>query len=101
MFWEKNKIWIGLLVGLLVPFVGLAILELLLEQLDELVFQQARNRLSESFKDRTLYLIAIIFNIIPFQLYNKQKKILSMRGMVIATTIYAIAWMVLFVKEIL
>ncbi len=101
MFWEKNKIWIGLLVGLLVPFVGLAILELLLEQLDEWVFQQARNRLSESFKDRTLYLIAIIFNIIPFQLYNKQKKILSMRGMVIATTIYAIAWMVLFVKEIL
>lgn len=101
MFWEKNKIWVGILVGLLVPFVGLAILELLLEQLDEWVFQQARNRLSESFKDRTLYLIAIIFNIIPFQLYNKQKKILSMRGMVIATTIYAIAWMVLFVKEIL
>ena len=101
MFWEKNKIWVGILVGLLVPFTGLAVLELLLEQLDELVFQQARNRLSESFKDRTLYLIAIIFNIIPFQLYNKQKKILSMRGMVIATTIYAIAWMVLFVKEIL
>ncbi|MEY2948853.1 MAG: hypothetical protein ACO388_03600 [Saprospiraceae bacterium] len=101
MFWEKNKIWVGILVGLLVPFIGLAVLELLLEQLDELVFQQARNRLSESFKDRTLYLIAIIFNIIPFQLYNKQKKILSMRGMVIATTIYAIAWMVLFVKEIL
>jgi len=101
MFWEKNKIWVGILVGLLVPFIGLAVLELLLEQLDELVFQQARNRLSESFKDRTLYLIAIIFNIIPFQLYNKQKKILSMRGMVIATTIYAIAWMVLFEKEIL
>jgi len=101
MFWEKNKIWVGILVGLLVPFIGLAVLELLLEQLDELVFQQARNRLSESFKDRTLYLIAIIFNIIPFQLYNKQKKILSMRGLVIATTIYAIAWMVLFVKEIL
>ena len=101
MFWEKNKIWVGLLIGLLVPFVALAVLELLLELLDELVFQQARNKLSESFKVRTLYLIAIIFNIIPFQLYNKQKKILSMRGMVVATTIYAIAWMVLFAKEIL
>lgn len=101
MFWEKNKIWVGLVVGLLVPFVGLAVLELILEQLDQWVFQQARNKLSESFKERTLYLMAITLNIIPFRLYNRRKKILSMRGMVITTTIYAIVWMLLFAKEIL
>ncbi len=101
MFWEKNKIWVGLIVGFVVPFVGLAVLELVLEQLDEFVFQQARNKLSESFKDRTLYLIAITFNVLPFRGYNKGKKILAMRGMVIATTAYAVAWMVLFAKEIL
>jgi hypothetical protein len=101
MFWEKNKIGVGLIVGLLVPFVGLAVLELVLEQLDIWVFPEARNKLSESFKDRTLYLIAITLNVLPFRWYNKGKKILSMRGMVIATTAYAVAWMVLFAKEIL
>lgn len=101
MFWEKNKIWVGLIVGFLIPLVGLAVLELILEQLDEIILQQARNKLSETFKDRTLYLIAITLNILPFRWYNKRKKILSMRGMVVATTVYAIAWMILFAKEIL
>ncbi|MEY4927539.1 MAG: hypothetical protein RI894_1975, partial [Bacteroidota bacterium] len=86
----------GVLIGLVVPFVSYALLlsindfgvnnPLHIGILDDFYGMQAKG----------LSVMAICVNLLPFNLMKKQRFDDGMRGLVIATSIYVFAWMIMF-----
>ena len=91
----KNKLWPGLLLGVLVPFVGFA----LLLSLNDYIFAQGNlgARSGEPIFDRTsLLLFSICLNLIPFTIYQRRRYQQSMRGVLGATLVYTLLWLFQF-----
>jgi len=92
---QRNNIWIGLILGLLIPFIGYALLLVILEEI------QAAGWLTNSsgdliFRTRTILLMAICLNLIPFNIYQRQRKPKTMRGVLSATLLYSLVWVIYF-----
>lgn len=92
---QRNNVWIGLALGVLIPFVGYAVLLVILEEI------QAAGWLTSGsgeliFRNRTILLMAICLNLIPFSIYQRQKKAKTMRGILSATLLYSLVWVVYF-----
>lgn len=97
---QKNAIWVGLLLGLLVPFVAYALLLTIFEQL-EMTGIVSRDGLSPQFRERTLSVVAIGLNVFIFNYYARRRFFVNtMRGMVIATVICVGIWAAIFWKNL-
>jgi hypothetical protein len=94
---KKNAVLSGVILGLVIPFVGVAVLMMLDEWIVDLVNSPVYN----GQKQRTLFLLGICLNLIPFQYFRNQRRTQSMRGVGIMTMIYAAAWFVYFASEFL
>ena len=92
---KKDSVITGLLIGLIVPYVGWAIWITLFEQLDFLGAATSVG-LSESFRERTTALLAISTNILPFLYANRNKFFDMMRGIIFPTVMLSIAWLFYF-----
>jgi len=68
---HKDSILFGLLFGLAIPFIGYA---LILEIYDQLESAGVISNIgfSETFRKRTISLLAICLNLLPFSFYNDQ-----------------------------
>lgn len=97
---EKDKIIVGLILGFLLPVVGYAILLEIYDQLanNGLISDEG---LSRTFRDRTIALLAICFNLIPFSYFNRNRMQNGMRGLVFPTVVFVIIWVFYFRKSIL
>lgn len=97
---EKDKIIVGLILGFLLPVVGYAILLEIYDQLGNngLISDEG---LSRTFRDRTIALLAICFNLIPFSYFNRNRMQNGMRGLVFPTVVFVIIWVFYFRKSIL
>ncbi|MBK7872874.1 MAG: hypothetical protein IPJ74_20480 [Saprospiraceae bacterium] len=91
----QNKLWIGLLIGLLVPFVGYALLLTIYDQFDAMGWTSSIG-FSANFRVRTLGVIAICLNLIPLNLFQRRRFGEAVRGIAVMTVIYAIAWVIYF-----
>lgn len=99
MFYQRNHVFIGLIIGLAMPIIAYALILTLLESIDTYAgFTQVV--LAKAIKPRTLALIAICVNILIMQYYRKLRAEESMRGIFIAVGILAIAWIVKYIGEI-
>lgn len=94
-FLNRDAVWVGILVGLLVPFVGYAILQMLYEQLEAMDWITSGG-LSTSFRERTSAIVAICLNLWPLNIYQKKRFGNSMRGIVFPTACYVFAWVIYF-----
>ena len=96
----KNAIWVGLLLGLLAP---LAIYTMLLQVFSLLEVKGAASGagFSENFRERTLAIVALAINLFLLNIYRRRRWELTMRGIVIATTLLALAWLYFFGLKIL
>ncbi len=97
---KKDNIFIGLGLGILIPLVAFILLYLLFGQLESAGMASGEG-FSPTFRQRTLAIVAICLNIIPFNIFQKRRFTQSMRGLAIATVVYAIIWVGYFGKEIL
>ncbi|MCB0546000.1 MAG: hypothetical protein KDD19_00335 [Phaeodactylibacter sp.] len=97
---NKNSIPVGLAIGLLLPLLAFGLLIALFHQL-EVVGVVSDKGFSPMFRERTTGIIAICLNLIPLNAFQKRRAINSMRGVVLATVLYVIAWVVYFGKFIL
>ncbi len=86
----KDKLLIGLLAGLLIPFVGyylitglLAIVALFLQGTDMMVL----------LRPSTHYLLSIAWNIIAVNMANRRYMTRTVQGIVFATLIYSGIWL--------
>lgn len=90
---QRDEIWIGLLYGLLVPFMGFLILFNLFSLL-EIKGAASGAGFSENFRERTLAIVAIAFNLYILSRFRKLRRENAMRGVVIATSLLAIVWLI-------
>lgn len=95
----RSNLWIGLAVGLIVPFVGYALLLTLLEQLDGSALSDGG--LNFNFRTRTLSLLALAINLLPMRYFLRRDSYNGVRGIVLATIVYGVVWVYLFGQQLL
>ncbi|MDX1941624.1 MAG: hypothetical protein SFU99_13785 [Saprospiraceae bacterium] len=91
----QNKLWIGLLIGLLLPFVGYALLLTIYDQMDAMGWT-SNIGFSPNFRARTLGVIAICLNLIPLNIFQRRRFGETVRGIAVMTVLYAIGWVIYF-----
>ncbi len=96
---DKNSILRGTLIGLVLPIATFALLYLIFEGLESSGWVSTKG-FSPDFRQRTLAIVAIGLNVFPLKRFQKQRFTESMRGVVIATSVFIIAWVAYFGKSI-
>ncbi len=89
----------GLMAGLFVPIVILAALIILFESIG-LISTTSKEQTLTILRPRTLALLALCLNIPIMQGFAKLRWNQSMRGMVIATFLCVVIWLIKYGKEI-
>ena len=97
---NRNSIFFGIIIGLVVPFVGLAILMTIEEGIISLDITLPNGDPEMGLKTRTIYLLAICLNLIPFQYFQRQRQLTPLRGIIFPTMFYVFAWLSRFGPEI-
>lgn len=97
---NRNALWFGLVIGLILPFVGYALLLSLYDWLESLG-ALSQTGFSSNFRQRTLGIVAICLNLIALNYFQKRRLTNSMRGLVLATLVYAVVWFVYFGVKLL
>ena len=97
---QRDEIWVGLLYGLLLPAAGFFLLYNLFSLL-EIKGAASGAGFSENFRERTLAIVAIALNLIPLNRFRKLRWEQSMRGVVIATAVLALLWLVFFGRKLI
>lgn len=91
---KKNTVVFGLLFGILSPIFGFFLVEALFDLYAEYKGEYGDWRL------RTLAVIALCFNLIPFHLFKSQHFDQALRGVVLPTIVYVFLWVFYFWAEI-
>ncbi len=97
---NKNHILLGLILGVCVPIVGYAIFMMIFETLESAGVMDEVTSGSAGRRGRTLALLGICSNILPFEIFRKKRFDNTMRGLVIPTVIYMGVWIFMY-KDIL
>lgn len=92
---NRNEIWVGLLLGLLIPILTYT---LLLQIFSILEVKGAASGVgfSENFRERTLAIVALATNLLLLGFYRRRRWDKTMRGIVVATTILALGWLYVY-----
>ena len=96
---DKDSLLIGILIGLCIPFVGYALILTIFEQIGAAEWLNPETR-TITFRARTIAVLAICLNIIPFRIYQKRWQHTTMRGIILATFVYVTIWMVKYSSDI-
>jgi len=96
---DRNAFSVGLIIGILLPLIGFPIFYGLFHGLESLDFMSDTG-FRPFLKERTAAIIAIALNAIVLNIYNKKKYTETMRGVVIPTFVYVLAWILIFGKTI-
>ena len=98
---EFNKsIWIGIISGIAVPIVGSAIVMMIFEQLAKSGLIQSYMGTFSIEQERTIYVLGIMFNLIPFQYFKMKKAGKAMNGVVMMTIFAVVIWIIYYYKSI-
>ncbi|MCB0704610.1 MAG: hypothetical protein KDC34_04845 [Saprospiraceae bacterium] len=97
---RKNSFVNGLLLGLVFPVIGFGILYFLFGVLESTGIMSSKG-FSPHFKERTIGIVAIAFNAILMNIFQKKRFTDSMRGVVLPTFIYVAIWMYLFLGDLI
>lgn len=93
---ERDRLPYGAALGLLFPLFGLALAWLL----GWFWASMTQEGGAPPIRERTLVLLAICLNLIPFRAFNRRRAMASLRGVVTVTVLWAFAWIILYFKEL-
>ncbi len=93
--WKRNQLGFGLVLALVMPIMLYGILLAVYDLLDDQGWLTSAG-LSTNFRDRTLGLVALCVNLYLLQQFRKHHATQAMRGVVLATMVYVILWMVVY-----
>ncbi len=88
---KRNEIWVGLLIGLIIPITAYVMLNAIFDIL-EMKNIASDQGLSANFRERTLAIVAIALNLGLMNAYRRRRWETAMRGVVIATSLLALIW---------
>lgn len=97
---NRNSIPFGMIIGAIIPFVGFAILLEIWDQM-EASGMVSDEGFTPNFRRRTLALVALSLNLIPFFYFNRKYFTQSMRGVVFPTVLFGIAWFIYYGKGLI
>lgn len=97
---NRNKIWAGAVLGIILPVTGFGILYSLFQFLDR-ADAISDIGLSEDFRLRTIGIVAIALNAILLNRFQKRRATQTMRGIVIVTFFWVMLWLYFFKNAIL
>ena len=97
---REDSLVVGFAVGAVVPVLAYLLIDGLF---DALAAVGVTNSFGEpyGFRERTLTLVAICVNLLPFRGFVSLRNDDSTRGVFLATGIYAAAWIVIYGIELL
>jgi hypothetical protein len=90
---KRNRIVVGALLGLVLPVLLFTILYQLFNLMEQGGAASGRG-LSANFRERTLAIVAIALNLVLLNQFQKRRWDKALRGVVVATGVLAIAWVV-------
>ena len=90
---QRNHLLSGLIPGLVLPVTLFALLYALFGLLEK-QGAASGSGLTENFRERTLAIVAIAVNALLIQVFRKKRHEVSMRGVVVATGMMAIIWII-------
>jgi hypothetical protein len=89
---DKNSLFTGIVIGAIVPVLGYIVVETIFDLLGQLGLMQISSGGPNSHRIRTLALLGICSNLIPFNISRKYRLDDTMRGIVFPTLVYVGAW---------
>lgn len=89
---SNDNIFLGLAVGAIVPILGFIVTETIFAVLTDMNLMEEAGTGVYSKRYRTMALIALCFNLIPFNIAKKKRWDNIMRGIVFPTLIYVGFW---------
>ena len=89
---EKNSVFTGLIVGAIVPVLGYMLVEFIFGLLTQAGLMEYVSGGGVSRRMRTLALLGICTNLIPFNICRNKKWDDTMRGIVFPTLLYVGFW---------
>jgi hypothetical protein len=92
---NRNLLITGIVVGVLLPLTTFMLLYQVFTLL-EIKGAASSSGLSPDFRERTLAILAIAINLIPLNIYRRKRWELAIRGVVIATYVLAVSWVIYF-----
>lgn len=93
---EKDSFLTGIVLGCIVPALGFIAIETVLDSLTDAGLINEVSPLRTTKRLRTLSLIALCCNLIPFHIAQRNYWIYTMRGIIPPTLIYAGFWVYKF-----
>lgn len=93
---DNNNILMGLLIGVTVPLLGYFCIDTIFTLLTEQGIMDEVSTSSGSKRQRTVALVAICFNIIPLQAIKSKFLSPIIKGIALATMLYAALWIYYF-----
>jgi hypothetical protein len=96
----KDTLWFGLIVGVILPMLGFIALSFVFQYLDR-AGAVSDIGLGEDFRIRTTGIIAIALNAVALNRFYNRRETQTMRGIVIATFGYVVAWIIFFGSSVL
>ena len=89
---DKNSIFTGLVLGAIVPVLGYIAVEFIFGILTQMGLMDYVSSSGSTRRMRTLFLIGICCNLIPFNVARRNKWDNTMRGIVFPTLLYVGFW---------
>ena len=96
----KRSTLAGIIAGIAFPIVGSAIVMMIFEQLAKWGVISASMGIFSIEQERTIYVLGILFNLIPFQYFKVKKAENAMTGVVTMTIVAVIIWVIYYYKSI-
>ncbi len=96
---REDGVLIGIITGILVPVLAYGLLTLLFTLLTQVGIMDPTG-FSESWRLRTIALLAICANLVPFQMHKGWHNDQSMRGLIFPTILFVAIWVFYFKADI-
>lgn len=96
----SKSIWAGIIAGIFATVVGSALVKILFEFLAQSGIIQSNNGMFSIQQERTIYVLGILMNFIPFQYFKIKRAEKAMNGVVIITIIATVVWIIYYYKSL-
>ena len=96
VFRNNNTLVFGLLIGITVPVLAYMAVEAVFALMTDAGWMDEVTEATSLKRKRTLALIALCFNLITVQFFKKKYLEKILNGVVYATLLYALIWLVVF-----
>ena len=94
-FEKYDKLWIGIIAGLLLPVFWYIVLQNLYDGIETMGWL-GDGYIPSEFRQRTSALVGICLNILPLQVFKARRMDRAMRGVVFPTVLLVVVWLYFF-----